>query len=599
VRPTSAAPSQAALDRDTGNARPQENARAVQRAGSDLMVQVLRDLDIEYIAANPAASFEGLQESIVNYSSANRNPNEMPELISALHEESSVDMAQGYAKAEGRPIAVMLHGTVGTLHASMAIYQAYHNQTPIIMLIGRSDTEFLRQQSANDIAGLVRPFTKWDAQPESLEETLAAIQEAYRQAMTPPRGPVAVIVDIEFQKQESVSLSVPAFVPPTITGVNRAQAKQIATGLVQADNPRISVGQLRTPEGVGLAVELAELVGATVNSRAMWAPMSFPQRHPQCGPGENADYDYILGLERSGADAAIIGPHIRTVEGRDATGIGFGLIREPVAPMRGPGAPPKPGKFDNTADAQASLPLIIEEANKILDARKRNAVASRKSSMAPVNHEARIVALEKALEERRLGWDGSPVSLARLYSELWIQIKDEDWCLSSPTVFSSSHHTRLWDHNKPYSYLGMHGGGGIGYCIGGSTGASLAAKHRNRIVIDIQCDGDLNYAPGALWTAAHHRLPMLVIMHNNRAWHQELMYMEHMAGVRARGMDRMHIGTTLQDPFISYAKMAEAYGVEGEGPIDDPSLLSAAFQRGVDTVKEGRPYLIDVLTQPR
>jgi thiamine pyrophosphate-dependent acetolactate synthase large subunit-like protein len=145
----------------------------------------------------------------------------------------------------------------------------------------------------------------------------------------------------------------------------------------------------------------------------------------------------------------------------------------------------------------------------------------------------------------------------------------------------------------------MHGAGGIGYCIGASTGAALAAKHRDRIVINIQCDGDLNMVPGSLWTAAHYRLPMLVVMHNNRAWHQEYMYAQYMAGVRGRGGDRAHIGTTLRDPYINYAKMGEAYGVESEGPISDPSKLMAALKRGVDTVKDGRPYLIDVLTQPR
>jgi thiamine pyrophosphate-dependent acetolactate synthase large subunit-like protein len=182
---------------------------------------------------------------------------------------------------------------------------------------------------------------------------------------------------------------------------------------------------------------------------------------------------------------------------------------------------------------------------------------------------------------------------------LWSLIKDEDWCLASPTQFSSGHNRVLWDHNKPYSHLGMHGAGGIGYCLGASTGAALAAKERDRIVINIQCDGDLNMVPGSLWTAAHHQLPMLVIMHNNRAYHQELMYAQFMAGVRGRGGDRSHIGTTLRDPYISYAKMGEAYGVESEGPISDPSKLMAALERGVSAVKEGRPYLIDVLTQPR
>lgn len=178
-------------------------------------------------------------------------------------------------------------------------------------------------------------------------------------------------------------------------------------------------------------------------------------------------------------------------------------------------------------------------------------------------------------------------------------IKDLDWCLSSPTVFSSRHHVGMWDHNKPYSYLGMHGAGGIGYCIGASAGAGLAAKKRNRIVINIQCDGDLNYTPGSLWTAAHHKLPVLTIMHNNRGYHQEVMYLHYMAGVRGRGTDRMHIGTTLRDPFIDYAKLAEAYGMNSEGPLENPDDLKAAYSRGIKSVLDGEPYLIDVITEPR
>ena len=122
---------------------------------------------------------------------------------------------------------------------------------------------------------------------------------------------------------------------------------------------------------------------------------------------------------------------------------------------------------------------------------------------------------------------------------------------------------------------------------------------RGRGSVAVQTDGDLNYTPGALWTATHHELPMLTVMHNNRAWHQEFMFIQYMAGVRGRGTDRGHIGTTLRDPIIDYRKLAEAYGMEAEGPIEDPTLLAAALQRGVAAVKEGRPYLIDVVTQPR
>jgi thiamine pyrophosphate-dependent acetolactate synthase large subunit-like protein len=585
-----------AAERDVGGARPSAAVRAAQRPGSDLMVQVLRDLEIEYIAANPAASFEGLQESIINYGDT---PNEMPQFISALHEESSVDMAHGYAKSEGRPMAVLLHGTLGLMHSSMAIYQAYQYQSPILLIAGRDDTNFLRSQSADDIAGIVRSFTKWDAHPKTLAEALAAIQEAYRQAITPPCGPALVVLDTELQKEEAGDMLVPTYVSPQITGISSRDAKAVAKSLIEAKNPRIAVGKLRTPRGVDDAVELAELVGASTSTRAVIVPMSFPQRHPLCGPGSNTDYDYTLGLETAGVEAAIIGPHRRSIEGRDETGIGYGFVRNPPTPIWGPYKPPNPSQNDMHADAEASLPAIIAEAKTLLSQAQENTIAARSKDHAVANHAAAVEALEKALEARRRGWNDSPISLARLYAELWTLIKDEDWCLASPTQFSSGHNRVLWDHNKPYSHLGMHGAGGIGYCIGASTGAALAAKHRDRIVINIQCDGDLNMVPGSLWTAAHYRLPMLVVMHNNRAWHQEYMYAQYMAGVRGRGGDRAHIGTTLRDPYISYAKMGEAYGVESEGPISDPSKLMAALKRGIDTVKDGRPYLIDVLTQPR
>ena len=590
-------PSAAQLQRDVGSGSPPvAPPRAVQRPGSDLMVQVLRDLDIEYVVANPASSFEGIQESVINYGAV---PNRTPEFITALHEESAVDMAHGYAKAEGRPMAVMIHGTIGLMHASMAIYQAYQTQTPVLIIAGRDDTNFLRAQSADDIAGIVRSFTKWDAHPQTLAESLDAIQECYRQAITPPCGPAVVVLDAELQKTEAGNLPVPAYRPPRIAGISESQARGVAKKLIDAKNPKISVGRFRTPLGIDRAVELAELVGASVTTRAAFEPMSFPQSHALCGPGSNTDYDFVLGLETAGAQASIIGPHRRSLEGRDVTGIGYGFVRPPVAPLRGPYAPPARGDNDMTADAEASIPLIIAEVWDRLSPDARRRIETRKIQHTAANTAAKKVNLRKALDERRRGWNGTPISLGRLYTELWALVKDEDWCLASPTQFSSGHNRAFWEHSKPYSHLGMHGAGGLGYCIGACTGAALAAKHRDRIVLNIQTDGDLNYVPGSLWTAAHHRLPMLVIMHNNRAYHQELMYAQYCAGVRGRGGDRAHIGTTFRDPFISYAKLGEAYGVESEGPIDDPELLYAALERGINAVKEGRPYLIDVLTQPR
>ena len=587
-------PSQQSLDRDVGNTKPPEiDKRTVKLPGSDLMVQILKDLNIEYIAANPASSFEALQESIVNYGSP---PNTMPELITALHEESAVDMAHGYAKAQGHPMAVMLHGTVGLQHASMAIYQCYHDKTPVVIIVGRDDKFFRQEQTANDIAGITRAFTKWDSQPTSLQEALKDIQTAFNEAITPPMGPTIIVLDTDIQKEEAGQLKIPKYNRPEILAISKRNATKIAKNLMEAKNPRIHVGRLRTHEGINKAIELVEITGSSVRTSATSGPLSFPERHPLCGEGYNQDYDYVLGLESDGKNTSIQGPTLLSrADKRDLSNIGFGFIRKPVIPPRRDLS----GENDLTADAEASIPIIIEEYKRILKADNISDTAEKIRLDTSANIKKHEKDLKQTLNKKRKGWDSSPVSLGRLYAELWPLIKDLDWCLSSPTVFSSRHHVGMWEHNKPYSYLGMHGAGGIGYCIGASAGAGLAAKTRNRIVINIQCDGDLNYTPGSLWTAAHHNLPLLTIMHNNRGYHQEVMYLQYMAGVRGRGTDRMHIGTTLREPFIDYAKLAEAYGMNNEGPIDNPNELSAAYKRGINSVLSGEPYLIDVITEPR
>ncbi len=593
------APTQALLDRETGNVRPPAVVRTITRPGSDLMVQTVRDLGIEYVAANPGSSFEGLQESFINYGNP---PNVTPEWITALHEESAVTMAHGYAKAEGKPMIAMLHGTIGIQHGAMSIYQAYYDRVPVVMLAG-NDPDFIAAHTAHDMAGMVRSYTKWDAEPKTIDEALVAIQRAYNEAITPPMAPTLVVLGSEIQKDNAPNAKIPAYLAPRFPTIDATTARAIAKGLVEAQNPRIAVGRLRTPEGVKRSVELAELVGACTSTAATGGPMSFPQRHPSCGPGADTAYDYTLGLETGGAQASITGPTLAKIVGqRDSTDIGFGGLTPAAGGggrgggRGGRGAASAPS---TEADAEASLPLIIEQVKQQLTSDQKARIQERIAKNARANHDARVTAISQAVESKRAGWNGSPISTARIYAELWPLIMNEDWCLSSPSNFSGGHHVQLWDHDKPYSYLGGQGAGGMGYGAPASVGAALAAKARNRIVVNVQTDGDLNYAPGVLWTAVHHKLPMLTVMHNNRAWHQEYMFVDYMAGVRGRGNDRSYIGNVLRDPYLDYAKMAGGYGMAAEGPITDPTKLSAALRRGVASVKRGEPYLIDVITQPR
>lgn len=589
------APTQAKIEREAGNIRPPAVVRTITRPGSDLMVQVVRDLGIEYAAANPGSSFEGLQESFINYGNP---PNRMPEWITALHEESAVTMAHGYAKAEGKPMLALLHGTIGVQHGAMSIYQAYYDKVPVVMFAG-NDLDFIPAHTAHDMAAMVRGFTKWDAEPKTIDDTLAAIQRAYNEAITPPMGPTLVVIDSDIQKDNAPNARVPVYKPPTFPTISSTEAREIAGKLVQANNPRIAVGRLRTPEGVKRAVELAELVGACTSTTATAGPMSFPQTHPLCGPGADTSYDYVLGLETPGAQTTIEGPSLAKVaEQRDKDNIDFGGIK-PGTGGRGRGGRGPAGAPPIEADAEASLPLIIEQVKLQITGDQKTRAQERTSKNARANRDARIAALERAIESKRAGWNGSPIATARIYAELWPMIMNEDWCLASPSNFSGGHNVQLWDHDKPYSYLGGQGAGGMGYGAPASVGAALAARARNRIVVNIQTDGDLNYAPGVLWTAVHHKLPLLTVMHNNRAWHQEYMFVDYMAGVRGRGNERSYIGNTLRDPFINYAKMAGGYGMAAEGPISDPAKLSAALRRGLASAKRGEPYLIDVITQPR
>jgi acetolactate synthase-1/2/3 large subunit len=247
------------------------------------------------------------------------------------------------------------------------------------------------------------------------------------------------------------------------------------------------------------------------------------------------------------------------------------------------------------ADAEATLPALIEACKKLITPDRRAAMQARGVKLAEAAKKAR----DKDLDTAAYGWDASPISTARVSAELWNLVKNEDWSLVSDTTFFSDWPHRLWAFDKYHQYIGGHGAYGVGYGAPAAVGAALANKKHGRLSLNIQCDGDLNYAPGVLWTATHHQIPILNIMHNNRAYHQELMYVQDMAARAQRGIERAHIGTEISNPNIDYATMAKAYGMYSIGPISDPKDLAPALKKAIDVVKKGEPAMIDVLTQPR
>lgn len=213
------------------------------------------------------------------------------------------------------------------------------------------------------------------------------------------------------------------------------------------------------------------------------------------------------------------------------------------------------------ADAETTLPPLIEAVKLLINADRKTALESRGHKLAEAHDEA----LARVRDAAAYGWDVSPITTARLSAELWAVIKDEDWSLVSDVGFISSWPLKLWNFDKHYQYIGGAGGAGVGYGSPAAVGAALANRKYGRLTVSIQNDGDLMYAPGVLWTAAHHRIPLLSVMHNNRAYHQEVMHIQRMADRRNRGITRASIGTTLQDPPIDYAKVAQGMGLVCRG----------------------------------
>ncbi len=601
------APTEMSPGAEIGTPSPVEVLTA-DRTGSDFMVDVIKSLGIEYICANPGSSFRGLHESVINYG-GNKNP----EFITCLHEESSVGMAHGYAKIAGRPLGVFAHGTVGLQHAAMAIYNAYCDFVPVYIIGGNIVDGTKRMppvewsHSVQDAAAMLRDYTKWDDFPTSLPQFAESAVRAYKITMTPPMMPVLLIADAELQENPisaDVKMRIPSLALATPPQGDSGAVSEAARMLAAAENPVLIVDRAaRTAAGMRLLVELAETLQAAVVD--MGGRMNFPTRHPlnQTGRGfeEIANADVILGLElndfwgsihsyrdqmyRTSQPITKSGAKLISIS---STGLFFksnyqNFQRYPEVDL------------DMAADAQATLPSLIESVKKQLDASRKSSLQDRGARLAA----ARQQTLQKAREAATYAWDASPISTARLCAELWGQIKDEDWSLVSTVGFVSGWPLKLWNIDKYYQFIGGSGGYGIGYGAPSAVGAALANRKDGRLSVNIQCDGDLMYAPGVLWTAAHHRIPLLTVMHNNRAYHQEVMQVQIMADRHSRGIDRAKIGTAIDNPGIDYTKVAQGLGLYAEGPISDPKELGPALHRALEVVRGGEPALVDVHTQPR
>ncbi|MBI3933263.1 MAG: twin-arginine translocation signal domain-containing protein [Acidobacteria bacterium] len=589
--PVEMAMASAAAETDVSEAA---ESMITEHPGSDFMVDVLKSLDFDYIASNPGSSFRSLQESFINH-----GKNKNPEWLTCMHEESSVAMAHGYFKIEGKPMMVMAHGTVGLQHAAMAIYNAFCDRVPVYIVLGNHMDATERRpgaewsHSVQDAAAMVRDYTKWDDMPASLGHFAESAVRAYKIAMTPPMEPVILVADGELQEhpiEPGAGLRIPRLTIPAAPTGDSGSVQEVARLLVAAEYPVILGGLLgRTQNSIDRLVELAEALQCPVSGGG------FPSRHPLSG-GNLRNADVILALEVPdlwGAVNSMTDQLERTTQSNLKAGAKVLTIAATDLFSRSNYQDFQ--RFQEVdlaiaADAEATLPSLLEAVKRLTTADRKNFFADRGKKIAA----GAQAADERARRDAALEWDLSPISSSRISYELWNVIKDKDWSL-----VNGGGGGRLWNFTKAYQRIGGAGGAGVGYGAPASVGAALANRKYGRLSVSIQNDGDLMYAPGVFWTATHHRIPLLAIMNNNRAYHQEVMHLQRMACRHNRDLTTAAIGNVITDPNIDYAMLAKSMGWYAEGPITDPKDVGPALKRAIAQVEKGTPALLDTVMQPR
>jgi acetolactate synthase I/II/III large subunit len=579
--------------------------RSKNRWASDVIVDLLHRYELPYAALNPGASYRGLHDSIVNYGG------DRPVMMLCQHEETAVQIAHGYAKASGKPMVAILHNLVGLLHANMAVYYAYIDRAPVFIIgaTGPMDETKRRPRidwihSAQSQGAAVRDYTKWDYQPTTVDGVPEAFARAYSVMMSEPRGPIYMCYDAWLQEKKldhDVPLpprtfqTVPAPLAPDPDALARA-----ADTLAQARSPVILAEYTgRDPKGFHALVELAETLGAPVydlNQR-----LNFPGRHPlnlSMSKDIFRSADVVLCLdvrdwERPTTVLASATRELASLAPKKCRWIelGFGDMNISAWAM----------DYQRLLYADQRIAgdttVAMPQLTKLLKARlRKNAVLGKRVAQRSASIGRKHAALRaKWAREAKVDWDASPITLPRLASEVWEAIRGEDWVLTAGTLEDWTR--KLWDFDRPY----RHAGKSLGTAtqLGISLGVALAHRDAGRLVVGMQPDGDLMFDAGALWVAAKHRIPMLVVMYNNRAYFNDWEHQIRMAKLRGTPLERARIGMDLDDPAPDFATLARSMGWHAEGPIDQPGDIAPALERAIASVKAGQPALLDTITQQR
>jgi thiamine pyrophosphate-dependent acetolactate synthase large subunit-like protein len=581
------APEKAAADNTAAIERPLPSRPGGKLFGSDVIAQTLRDLDIPYIALNPGASYRGLHDSLVNYLG-----NERPQMLLCPHEENAVAIAQGYAKVTGRPMLAAVHSNVGLMHASMAIFNAWCDRMPVLILGATGPMDAAKRRpwiewihTARDQGALVRGFSKWDDQPSSPAAAREALLRGAWIAQTAPRGPVYINFDAEMQEAPLEAplppLDAARYMPPVTEAVPAEAVRAAAATLKAAKRPVLVIGRTsRRLDAWNARVALAEGLKARVVTD-LKNGAGFPTDHPlHVGPasiqvplGTPAEAirgaDVILSLDPidlAGWLGSVFGaqaPQAKIIQVSTDYRIhnGWSMDYQALPPV----------DLLLSADPEAVVPALLEALGIDLKAHKFAAVKAAPVPQMP--QRAGEITMDQLSLALRQAAGARPVTL---------------------TSLSLSWNAATWPFNHPLDYIGGNGGGGVGGGPGISVGAALALKGSGRLPIGVCGDGDFLMGLTSVWTAVHYRIPLLFIVANNRSFFNDEVHQQRVAHMRERPEENRWIGMRMSDPDFDFTQLARGQGALGFGPVLRPEDLRSSFETAIKAVEQGAVAVVDV-----
>jgi thiamine pyrophosphate-dependent acetolactate synthase large subunit-like protein len=564
-----------------------DGARAAPAWGSDAFAEVLARLELPYIALNPGASYRGLHDSLVNY-----NANRTPQMILCLHEEHAVALAHGYAKVTGRPLAVALHSNVGLMHATMALFNAWCDRVPMLVIGATGPLDAAERRpwidwihTAVDQGALVRPFIKWDDQPGSAQAGVEALVRADQVTRTHPSAPVYVCFDAAIQEapleQEVVFPDLARHRPPRPPGADAEVLERLLGELDRAKAPLILAGRVnRSDEAWAARVRVAERLGARVLTD-LKTPGSFPSAHPlnSAVPG--------TFLTPSGAALLRAADYVLALDWVDLAG-----TLSQAAPA---GAMIASCSLDHTLHGGWSKDhFALAPVDLPIEADPDALVAQLDARLSGPPREPWAFSLPPAPEPEPLAGPG--VTIGELAGALSRALAGRPACLVRLPLSWDGADLAL---SGPLDYLGQDGGAGLGSGPGMAVGAALALAGEERLAVAVLGDGDTLMGASALWTAAHCGLRLLVLVANNRSFFNDEVHQERVALRRGRPVENRWIGQRIDGPPPDFAGLAGSLGFTGHGPIEEPAELEAVLAQAVGEAIAGACVLVDVRTSTR